>query len=80
MLAKREKVPSVGAKARYLLRDTLKVTGSPENGLPPATVGLFNVNAADSMKGGTGHTIRVCRRRGVPVAFQEEWMGWFEAD
>lgn len=77
MLAKREKVPSVGAKARYLLRDTLKVTGAPENGLPPATVGLFYVNAADPMKGGTGHTIRVCRRRGVPVAFQAEWMGWF---
>jgi hypothetical protein len=77
LLAKRETVPSVGAKARYLLRDTLKVTGSPENGLPPATVGLFYVNAADPMKGGTGHTIRVCCRRGVPVAFQEEWMGWF---
>ena len=77
LLAKRETVPSVGAKARYLLRDTLKVTGSPENGLPPATVGLFYVNAANPMKGGTGHTIRVCRRQGVPVAFQEDWMGWF---
>ena len=80
MLAKREKVPSVGAKARYLLRDTLKVTGAPENGLPPATVGLFYVNAAYPMKGGTGHTIRVCRRQGVPAAFQEDWMGWFPAE
>lgn len=80
LLAKRETVPSVGAKARYLLRDTLKVTGSPENGLPPATVGLFYVNIRDPMKGGTGHTIRVCRRRGVPVAFQEDWMGWFPAE
>ena len=43
----------------------------------PARFGLFYVNAADPMKGGTGHTIRVCRRQGVPVAFQEDWMGWF---
>ena len=77
MLAKRDKVPSVGARVRYLLRDTFKVTGSPENGLPPATVGLFYVNARDPMKGGTGHTIRVCRCQAIPVAFQEEWMGWF---
>ena len=42
----------------------------------PATVGIFYVNRADPMKGGTGHTIRVCRKLGVPVAFQDEWRHW----
>ncbi len=35
----------------------------------------FN-NVVDPMKGGTGHTIRVCQRPGVPVVFQDEWMKW----
>lgn len=66
----------MGAKAAYLLRDTLKVTGSPEAGLVPTTAGVFYVNKADPLAGGTGHTLRVCLRLGVPVVTQAVWRGW----
>jgi hypothetical protein len=68
--------PKVRAQAQYLLRDTLKVVGNKAMG--PASVGLFYVNADDPMKGGTGHTIRVCRACSVPVTFQDEWLNWGE--
>ena len=76
LLAKRDKVPRLRAKADYLMRDTLKVTGSDEVELNKATFGIFYVNTTDPMKGGTGHTIRVCNTLGTPVAFQDAWMGW----
>jgi len=69
-------IPKLKAKARYILRDTIKVIGAPESSLPPATIGIFYVNRDNPMKGGTGHTIRVCRQQGVPLAFQGEWMKW----
>ena len=64
------------SKATYLLRDTLKVTGSEALGLAPAALGIFFVNDADPTGGGTGHTIRVCEVLGVPVATQAEWGSW----
>ena len=80
LLAKRDQVPKLKAKASYLLRDTLKVTGADELELNKAVFGIFYVNPADPMKGGTGHTIRVCRTLDVPIAFQDEWMTWVEHD
>ena len=68
----------VGAKAAYLLRDTLKVLGAPEADLAPATAGLFYVNEADPLTGGTGHTVRVCREFGIPVVFQAVWRKWVD--
>jgi hypothetical protein len=38
--------------------------------------GVFYVNEQTPLAGGTGHTIRVCRELGVPVAFQKEWREW----
>ncbi len=76
MMAKRDTVPQVRAKARYILRDTIKVIGADQTPLEPATVGIFYVNSVDPMKGGTGHTIRVCQKQGVPVVFQDEWRKW----
>jgi hypothetical protein len=70
---------ALGAKAAYLLRDTLKVVGSLEAGLAPAVVGLFYVNEADPFSGGTGHTLRVCLAREVPVVFQTRWRTWASA-
>lgn len=69
-------IPKLKAKAQYILRDTVKVMGLPEKSLLPATFGIFYVNRDDPMKGGTGHTIRVCQQRNVPVAFQDDWMRW----
>lgn len=80
LLAKRHRVPKLKAKAGYLLRDTLKVSGADVADLHKAVFGIFYVNLADPMKGGTGHTIRVCRTLDVPVAFQDEWMQWVERD
>ncbi|MEK0449710.1 MAG: hypothetical protein RL088_1978 [Verrucomicrobiota bacterium] len=66
--------PRQRATAQLILRDTLKVTGA-ENMVRPVA-GIFYVHAADPDRGGTGHTMRVCRAMGVPVITQFEWMGW----
>lgn len=63
-------------KSLYLLRDTLKVLGSPENNLSPITAGIFFVNQDDPESGGTGHTMRVCHQNNVPVFTQDAWMKW----
>ena len=63
-------------KARYLIRDTVKVLGSVANGLQPATIGLFYTDPKDKYAGGTGHTIRVCEQNNVPVVTQIAWYEW----
>jgi hypothetical protein len=60
-------------QAGYLLRDVLKVCGSMTGSVMPATAGIFYVNEADPLAGGTGHTIRVCRVAKVPVITQAAW-------
>ena len=74
VIDKRNEVPQLKSKARYLMRDTLKVLGSTEHELAPATLGIFYVNPADPEGGGTGHTIRVCRQHHVPVFTQNDWI------
>jgi hypothetical protein len=64
------------AKALYVLRDTIKVTGSENMRLKKADIGLFYVNPEDPMKGGTGHTLRICENHNVPVITQFDWMKW----
>lgn len=64
-----------GAKAAYLVRDTLKVVGI-EGRLSQPTAALFWVDLQDPEAGGTGHTIRVCQQLGVPLVFQNEWASW----
>jgi hypothetical protein len=67
--------PRLQAKARYLLRDTLKVTGHGP-AFPPPVAAIFYVDPDDPMAGGTGHTIRVCNDHAVPVIFQNDWLAW----
>ena len=69
IIDKRHEVPQLMAKARYLLRDTLKVMGDGKNGLAPATASIFYTQA-DPMSGGTGHTILVCLQNQVPVPLE----------
>ena len=76
MLEKRDKIPILHSKSRYILRDTIKVIGATESGLEPATIGIFYGNTENPMKGGTGHTIRVCKQQGIPVILKKEWMNW----
>jgi hypothetical protein len=75
---KRTGSPRLAAKASYLIRDTMKVIGYSEEFGPPVC-GLFYVDLSDPEAGGTGHTIRVCRQHGIPVAFQDSWINWFPA-
>jgi hypothetical protein len=62
------------AKAQYLVRDALKVYGSPSRHLEPATVALFFINNLGPTSGGTAHTIRLCERQKVPVFTQRDWL------
>lgn len=65
------------AKVKYLLRDTLKITGHDDAGFAPANVGLFWINPLKPKTGGTAHTIRVCQQVGLPLWTQEKWQDWF---
>jgi hypothetical protein len=62
------------AKAQYLLRDALKVIGSPALQLAPATVALFFIHHLDPNSGGTAHTVRLCQRQELPFFTQRDWL------
>ncbi len=64
----------VHSKALYLVRDGLKVLGSPALGLAPASAAIFFVDESKPTGGGTGHTIRLCQQLGVPVLTQCDWL------
>jgi hypothetical protein len=72
----RTKHSALKIKANYLLRDTLKITGFEEADFHPAQIGVFYVNTEKPSEGGTGHTIRVCENRQIPVIIQDVWMQW----
>lgn len=75
MIKNRHSSKKLENMASYLIRDTLKIIGYPEN-CPPATFGIFYVNPKNPANGGTGHTIRVCNRYNVPVVTQSTWRRW----
>ena len=70
----RIKSPYLAGRGRYLLRDTLKVTGSKHLDIPPATLGIFYIDLENPDAGGTGHTIRVCRKLGIGVVTQDSFL------
>lgn len=76
LIGKRDKKGALAAKATYLIRDTMKITGHSEM-FPKPACALFYVDLNDPLAGGTGHTIRVCQQEGVPFAFQDSWQQWF---
>lgn len=69
-----EKNPAT-IKAAYIIRDTVKVTGT-RGGVAPATVALFYDDLAAPQSGGTGHTMRVCEQNNIPLFDQRIWMAW----
>lgn len=75
LISKRSQKGPLAAKAAYLIRDTMKVTGHSES-FPKPVCALFYVCLDDPYAGGTGHTIRVCQQEGVPYAFQDSWSTW----
>jgi len=75
MMKNRHSHSKLANVAAYLIRDTLKVAGYGEK-FPPANFGIFYVNPDKPTSGGTGHTIRVCKHRNVPVTTQNAWVTW----
>lgn len=63
-------------KARYLLRDTIKVVGTSR--LQPAAFAIFYDDLTRPKTGGTGHTMRVCDKNGIPYIDQKVWFKWIE--
>ncbi len=64
------------AKVPYLLRDTVKVIGSPQLGWEKANFAFFYDDLSKPGNGGTGHTMNICRHNDVPFCDQTEWMKW----
>ncbi|MFV5701195.1 hypothetical protein ACM55F_04915 [Flavobacterium sp. XS2P12] len=62
-------------KAAYIIRDTVKVTGT-NSGVPPANFAFFYDDLVNPKTGGTGHTMDVCDMNKVPYLTQEDWANW----
>ena len=75
LIEKRHRNKALGAKAAYLIRDTMKVMGNGPDYLKPCCA-LFYIDPDDPMNGGTGHTIRACQQAAIPVVFQTDWDSW----
>ncbi|MBK8516215.1 MAG: hypothetical protein IPL55_07965 [Saprospiraceae bacterium] len=64
----------ISIKAAYIIRDTVKAIGTAN--IPPATFGIFYDDLSNPMQGGTGHTMDVCQKNGIPVIDQLTWFDW----
>nr|WP_315144165.1 hypothetical protein [uncultured Flavobacterium sp.] len=62
-------------KAAYIIRDTVKVTGT-NSGIPPTSFAFFYDDVDNPKKGGTGHTMEICDLNNVPYCTQNEWLNW----
>ena len=62
-------------KASYIIRDTVKVTGT-NSGIPPTTFAFFYDDLDNPKTGGTGHTMSICDINNVPFLTQSAWTKW----
>ena len=62
-------------KAAYIIRDTVKVTGT-NSGIPPVNFAFFYDDEQNPRTGGTGHTMEVCDINKVPYLTQCTWENW----
>jgi hypothetical protein len=62
-------------KAAYIIRDTVKVTGT-NSGIPPINFAFFYDDLDNPKIGGTGHTMEVCEINKVPYLTQSAWGQW----
>jgi hypothetical protein len=62
-------------KAAYIIRDTVKVTGT-NSGILATTFAFFYDDLENPKTGGTGHTIEICDINKVPYLTQKDWMKW----
>jgi len=63
-------------KAAYILRDTIKVTGTQQ--IPPASFGIFYDDLNNPNSGGTGHTMQICKDKKIPLIDQRIWFDWLK--
>ena len=63
-------------KAAYIIRDTIKVTGT--SNIKPANFALFYDDLKNPKSGGTGHTMNICEMNNVDFVDQRTWMKWLE--
>jgi hypothetical protein len=68
--------PKNSVKGAYIVRDTVKVTGAPSQGISPAHFGIFYDDLRNPKSGGTGHTMVVCDNQMVPYVNQKVWGEW----
>jgi hypothetical protein len=61
-------------KAAYIIRDTIKALGTDK--IKPATFGIFYDDLSNPMKGGTGHTMNICKEHNIPIINQKIWFNW----
>ena len=64
-------------KAAYIIRDTVKVTGT-QSGVAPTTFAFFYDDEQNPKTGGTGHTMEICELNKVPYLTQKVWMEWLK--
>jgi hypothetical protein len=64
-------------KAAYIIRDTIKVTGT-NSGVVPTTFAFFYDDEQNPKTGGTGHTMEICELNKVPYLTQKVWMEWLK--
>lgn len=62
-------------KAAYIIRDTVKVTGT-NSGIPPVNFAFFYDDEQNPKTGGTGHTMDICDINNVPYLTQSDWDTW----
>lgn len=62
-------------KAAYIIRDTVKVTGT-KSGIRPINFAFFYDDEKKPKTGGTGHTMEVCEINKVPYFTQKDWEKW----
>jgi hypothetical protein len=62
-------------KAAYIIRDTVKVTGT-NSGIPPVNFAFFYDDELNPKTGGTGHTMEVCEINKVSYLTHPAWSKW----
>ena len=62
-------------KAAYIIRDTVKVTGT-KSGIPPIDFAFFYDDEQKPKMGGTGHTMEICEINNVDYLTQKQWFNW----
>lgn len=67
-------ITKISIKAAYIIRDTLKVIGA--SGISPASFGIFYDDLEKPISGGTGHTIKTCRKNNIQEINQTVWFNW----